>query len=78
MCSQQVRHDPRRLSERRAGDVNSRDTGGKATAEAAENPGFWSTILDYFFIGPVPERNHYKIKVYTFLLDLFLKGTARK
>ena len=28
--------------------------------------GFWSTILEYFFLVPVPLRNHYEIKVYTF------------
>ena len=28
--------------------------------------GFWSTILEYFFGVPVPLRNHYEIKVYTF------------
>ena len=29
--------------------------------------GFWSTILAYFFGVPVPLRNHYEIKVYTFV-----------
>ena len=28
--------------------------------------GFWSTILEYFFLVPVPLRNNYEIKVYTF------------
>ena len=28
--------------------------------------GLWSTILEYFFLVPVPLRNHYEIKVHTF------------
>ena len=28
--------------------------------------GFWSTMLEYFFLVPVPLRNHYEIRVYTF------------
>ena len=28
--------------------------------------GFWSTILEYFFLVPGPLRNHYEIKAYTF------------
>ena len=30
-----------------------------------QGAGFWSTLLEYFFVGPVPSRNQYEITVYT-------------
>ena len=39
-------------------------------------PGFWSTILEYFFLVPVPLRNHYEIKVYTFFSLVTSKSSA--